>query len=547
MRLRTILFFVFCVIAVAPLILFWVLPNSQVFNDELDDVREQHLLIAKNLSGELSRYHLDLEKVFSFVRSNYNNISEINNLDALFETLDIRHFCVADASTGEVLNSIHAAGPQCPKFIPQQRLAKMLELTSDNPTSITTTGVFKTPDNENILYLLNKVSNILFVGAVRTRYLRDVGNRISFGELGHAAIVDKNGRAISHPLGDWEENAHDMSKIAVVQKMLAGETGVEMFYSPALETDMVAGFTSVEGPGWGIMVPQPVRELEAKANSVKSAGITVLAFGLALAAVVAYFASKILTHPFEQMVAAMHRIGAGELRAYEGIKQSAWQPVEFNAARDGIKAMSERLQENIDTISRHAYLDGITGLPNRECFRVLAQEEIDKMRSSRMKCAILFLDLDGFKQVNDVYGHRSGDDLLKGFANKLHAYCGHIMKRNARGADNALRILPARLGGDEFVVLLSNMSDMDFPGEFAQGLFQKVFGPFKIHNGVSLQVSGSVGGAVFPDQAGDFDELLRLADIAMYDAKNNGKGRFSLYSPAQEPKTSASSEQMQSA
>jgi len=547
MRLRTIMFFVFCVIAVAPLALFWLLPNSQVFNDELESVRERHLLIAKSLSGELSRYHEDLEKHFSFVRSNYGTISKINHLAQLFDNLDIRHVCVINVESGELLLSVHATGPKCPNNFPEERFAEISKLVSDDPEKIVTTGVFPTADDDTVFYLLNKVSDKMFVAAVQTNVLRNIGDRISFGEMGHAALIDRNGRAISHPRKDWEEAQHDLSELSVVQKILAGKTGVELFYSPALDVDMVAGYAPVVGPDWGVMVPQPIRELEQKADSVKSAGLTVLLFGLVLAAVVAYLASKVLTHPFEQMVRAMNRIGAGELRAYEGISQSSWQPIEFNAARDGIQAMSERLQENIDTISRHAYLDGITGLPNRECFKVLAQEEIEKMRVSRRKCAILFLDLDGFKQVNDVYGHRSGDDLLKGFANKLHSYCGHIMKRNARGADNALRILPARLGGDEFVVLLSNVHELDFPAEFSKGLFQKVFGQFKIHNGVSLHVSGSVGGAIFPDQAGDFDELLRLADIAMYDAKNNGKGRFSLYCPSQEPKTSATSQQMQSA
>ena len=274
--------------------------------------------------------------------------------------------------------------------------------------------------------------------------------------------------------------------------------------------------------------------------------LTTIGFGLAMSGLLAYLASKVLTSPVEQMVTALNRIGAGELRAYEKIQEPVWHPQEFVAAREGIRAMSERLQENIDTISRHAYLDGITGLPNRECFRVLAQEEIEKMHATGNRCAILFLDLDGFKQVNDVYGHRSGDDLLKGFASKLHTYCGHAMKRHARGADNAMRILPARLGGDEFVVLLSNLSHLEFTEQFASGLFSRVFGPFMIHNGVSLDVKGSVGGAIFPDQAHDFDELLRLADIAMYAAKNSGKGRFCLYHPNQANSLSGPAKQPES-
>ena len=103
------------------------------------------------------------------------------------------------------------------------------------------------------------------------------------------------------------------------------------------------------------------------------------------------------------------------------------------------------------------------------------------------------------------------------------------MKRRAAGVDNATTILPARLGGDEFVVFLANVGNQNTVHHFAQGLFHRVFGKFRLHNGVYIDVSGSVGGAIFPDQALDFDELLRLADIAMYQAKNSGKGKFCLH------------------
>lgn len=534
MRLRSILFVLFCLIAVAPLLLFWFLPNSRVLESEFNEVEERHLIIAENLSKHLDSYYFNLTNAFNFVVNDAKLHDTTFHYSSLFDNLNIRHICVAESATGKILQSLHANGPVCPPIVPSKRFEWMKEQLGNAKNTTISTPVVGTPDGENVFYLLVDDGNTLNIGAVRTNYLVNVGRSVKFGELGHAAIVDSAGKAISHPRSDWEESRHDMSKISVVKAMLNGETGVKLFYSPTLDADMIAGYAPVAGPGWGVMVPQPVRELQAKAESVKSAGLAVLLFGVVLAAIFALIASKILTNPIEQMVRSMHRIGAGELRAYEEIKVGRWQPEEFVAARNGIKAMSVRLQENIDTISRHAYLDGITGLPNRECFRVLAQEEIEKMQASGQKCAILFLDLDGFKQVNDVYGHRSGDDLLKGFAQKLHAYSGTVMKQHARGIDTAVRVLPARLGGDEFVVLLSNINDISFPAEFASGLFSRVFGPFKIHNGVSLQVSGSVGGAVFPDQADDFDELLRLADIAMYEAKNTGKGKYCLYTPEEE-------------
>ena len=73
--------------------------------------------------------------------------------------------------------------------------------------------------------------------------------------MGHAAIVDHTGRALSHPLADWVDVRKDMSKISAVQRMLNRETGVETFYSPALKGDMIAGFTFVDPVGWGVMIP----------------------------------------------------------------------------------------------------------------------------------------------------------------------------------------------------------------------------------------------------------------------------------------------------
>jgi len=374
----------------------------------------------------------------------------------------------------------------------------MQEQVDGNDKQVIVTGVMETPSVGNVIYALYKSDNRLFIGSFSTAYISKLASQITIGQRGHASVIDQYGNAISHPL------------------------------------KLVAGYTKTQVAGWGVLVPQPLSELKNKANEIRKTALTVMAIGFLIAVVLALFASRVLTVPIEQMVTAMRSIGNGELWAHEKITNGYFRPKEFIEARDSIKSMAEKLQENIDTISRHAYLDGVTGLPNRECFRVLAQEEIDKLSISGNSGALLFLDLDGFKQVNDVYGHRAGDDLLLAFSQRLHEYCGIFMKRYARGVDNALTVLPARLGGDEFVVFLGNISGPETTSEFAAQLFSKVFGKFNLHNGVSLEISGSVGGAIFPTQAGDFDELLRLADIAMYEAKNSGKGRYCLHKDAED-------------
>ena len=527
------MFMMFCVIAIAPIALFWLSPNSRIFESEIEEVSERHLIIARGIAGELDRYHQGLVSTFLYAVEQNPNAVDKGNLKRLFANFSIRRICFISTDTGAVARSIDGSVSECPVSFNKNQLQSLGSLVGDARGRVITSGVVPSGDGQNVFYLLYQTENILLAAEVDTGTIREIGDRVRFGIYGHAAIVDQAGKAISHPKKSWVTERRDLGKIPVVKRMVAGETGVETFYSPAFDNDVIAGFAAASATNWGVLVAQPINELQAKADSMKSTGFTVLAFGVFLAGILAFVAAKFLTDPIEQMVKSMNKIGAGELRAYEHMIERRWHPREFGTARESIKAMSVRFQENIDTISRHAYLDGVTGLPNRECFRVLAQEEIEKMQSVGGTCAILFLDLDGFKQVNDVYGHRSGDDLLKGFAAKLHAYCGYAMKQNARGADNGFRILPARLGGDEFVVMLSNLRDETFPRKFADGLFRRVFGTFMIHNGVSLQVGGSVGGALFPQQAGDFDELLRLADIAMYAAKNSGKGRYCQYSPEQ--------------
>lgn len=529
MRLRAIMTIVFCISAIAPLAIFWLWPHSQALNNEIYDVRERHLVIAKNLSGALDRYYIDLTTTFEFLIKDIPSHKRAEHFTKLFANLNINHICIANFTTGKITHSIQTIGPKCPDTVSEERFSWMQKQVDGRSQEVIVTGVMPTEKSGNVIYALYKIENKLYIGAFSTAYFKQIGGEIAFGKKGHAAIIDQTGKALSHPKADWENNRFDMGELDVVQKMLNGETGVATFYSPALKEDMIAGYTQTKYAGWGVMVPQPISELQNKASNIKTTALTVMAIGFLIAVILAYFASKVLTNPIEQMVLSMRHIGNGELWAHEKMTEGRFQPKEFSDARDSIKNMAEKLQENIDTISRHAYLDGVTGLPNRECFRVLAQEEIDKLSISGNSGALLFLDLDGFKQVNDVYGHRAGDDLLLAFSKRLHEYCGVFMKRYARGVDNALTVLPARLGGDEFVVFLGNIAGPETTTEFSEQLFTKVFGKFNLHNGVKLDISGSVGGAIFPTQAGDFDELLRLADIAMYEAKNNGKGRYYLH------------------
>jgi diguanylate cyclase (GGDEF)-like protein/PAS domain S-box-containing protein len=166
-------------------------------------------------------------------------------------------------------------------------------------------------------------------------------------------------------------------------------------------------------------------------------------------------------------------------------------------------------------ILKQAYYDSLTGLPNRFlAMDRLAQLLKEASRDAR-KAAILFLDLDGFKRVNDTLGHETGDRLLTQAADRLQSV--------VREGDSV-----CRLGGDEFVVLLRNLVNLKDVKTVANGLISQFRHPFRLDQR-ELVITTSIGIAIYPDDGDTSTELLRNADTAMYHSKDQGKNTFNFF------------------
>jgi diguanylate cyclase (GGDEF)-like protein len=162
-----------------------------------------------------------------------------------------------------------------------------------------------------------------------------------------------------------------------------------------------------------------------------------------------------------------------------------------------------------------AHFDALTQLPNRSSFYIEFRLELDKARRFKNRLALLFLDLDGFKRVNDTYGHDVGDSLLIDVAQRL--------RESIRTTD-----LAARLGGDEFTIILNGVNDGVESLEIAQKIIDKLSNPFHI-NHHSINISASIGIAIYPEHGNDLDTLVKNADDMMYEAKASGKNRAKLF------------------
>ncbi len=219
--------------------------------------------------------------------------------------------------------------------------------------------------------------------------------------------------------------------------------------------------------------------------------------------------------------------GEISIRCRNGKDHSEWQMIHTVYDNNGDTLKRVALFSDIteqkraeETIRRHAYFDPLTGLPNRRLFQDRLGLEIKRANRANLPIALLYIDLDRFKEVNDKLGHEAGDKLLHEAACRISA-C-------VRESDTV-----ARLSGDEFTVILSEIPDTRHTDYVAQKIVTRLAMPYQVA-GEMVDVSASIGISLFPDDAADISTLMNNADQAMYDAKSKGRNRFSHFDPSRQ-------------
>ena len=168
-----------------------------------------------------------------------------------------------------------------------------------------------------------------------------------------------------------------------------------------------------------------------------------------------------------------------------------------------------------EQIRYQANYDQLTGLPNRALFMDRLSRLVIESRRTKTNIGLMFIDLDGFKAVNDTLGHDAGDELLKQTADRLNI-C-------VRESDTV-----ARLGGDEFTVIMPLIDNIESTIVVADRILESLTEPFDL-SGEEGRISASIGISIYPDQADDDKQLLHNADVAMFHAKSQGKANYQFY------------------
>jgi diguanylate cyclase (GGDEF)-like protein len=193
---------------------------------------------------------------------------------------------------------------------------------------------------------------------------------------------------------------------------------------------------------------------------------------------------------------------------------------------DGVLEDATESRQTDQRLRRLAYSDGLTGLPNRNALMLSLERTLQLAKRHGRSSAILFLDLDQFKRINDTFGHTTGDQVLREAAERLQRCLrqSDVLAR-ARQPDSSQ---VSRLGGDEFTVLLSEIRGLDDAARVAERIIDAMREPFVVERS-ELVVGTSIGIAVFPSDGEDAASLLRKADAAMYQAKEKGRNTYQFF------------------
>lgn len=266
-----------------------------------------------------------------------------------------------------------------------------------------------------------------------------------------------------------------------------------------------------------------------------SSGSTAIKYAVAIITLLSILVSSlliiniirhILLKPINVLNKATAEISMGHLETTIDIESDD----EIGELAKSFNDMTSNLKESSDQVKFLAYHDNLTGLPNRLMFKEYLEPTLARAKRNNEIFAILFLDLDDFKRVNDSLGHKAGDKLLQNIATKLSKclrdedFISHLEEKGTYSSN-----IVARLGGDEFIILLTDINKTYSASFIAERILTEFKKPEMIE-GHELFMNTSIGISLYPEDGDTPDELIKHADIAMYSAKKSGKNNCKNYS-----------------
>lgn len=549
-----ILVFGFVVVAVVPVGMLALKLYRVAWDEAWREITEKHQLLAQNLAAPISIYVDDQRRSLGLL-SDYISAISANSAGSEHQLTPKQVELVAKGM-GRLkgFRSLSAVDLQGKIIVSTEkdRITTRSSLFRDETCYVRArkedrwflSGIKRSPFNQEPTLFMSMPMHDhdghqigILMGELRIDLIENLRSKIRFGKKGHSAIVDQTGHVIAHPNPAWMQEIKDISDWPIVQDMTRGKTGVTEFYSPFMGAMMVAGYSSVPGINWGIMVPQPKPEVEAQVNRLLHAQLAWGAVGLVLALVIAFVLVRWISVPLRRLYVAADAIVNQQLQgSLPDLSRHA--PKEIRSLRNRFAALVERLQtsrnqlnqlnrslqsriddatlelrETNRQLQQQASQDYLTKLANRRFFESMLLQRLTQQSGQEWDICLMLIDVDNFKPINDRYGHAAGDHVLVEMGKLITSTIGK-------------NDLVARYAGDEFVVLLSG--DMHLAQQHAQLILDAVAQKRFEWMEETIRVTVSIGLLCHtPELSYSMDILLQQVDEALYQAKENGRNRIS--------------------
>ena len=319
-------------------------------------------------------------------------------------------------------------------------------------------------------------------------------------EVADAKVFNNDGEQLAH----WQRS--DDSVLAHLEAEVATALLGEPINLPIHHQQQKVGHIELVGQGRSLLL-------------FLLSGLGGILFCMVLSAVLALYLSRRLLGDIVRPLRALASVAHGARRERSFDRRVPEAPIaelhelgnDFNALLDELEVWHSHLQSENETLAHQASHDSLTGLPNRAFFEGRLMRTLRTAKKYDERVAVLFLDSDRFKAINDQHGHAAGDAVLMAVATRVRA--------QLREED-----LVARLGGDEFAVLLTPLHKREDAERIADKIISSMQAPVQLADGQTVQTSLSVGIAIFPDHGATPGDLLHAADAAMYQAKRLSRG-----------------------
>ena len=319
--------------------------HKMLYENEVRLADDKHLVTASYLALSLSRYSRDVSLAFSHWANSVTSAgatgAAVYDHTYVAKSMDIDGLAIL-SQNNTVESSYSLIGHDI--ALPDEAILEELRVQSnDHLHGVQISDLQRIGDTRYFILGFNLDNDRLAIGYLNLNYIKHVQKQIAFGELGHAAIFDASGRAVAHPVPAVEENMMDASGLSIVARMMNGETGVDQFFSPPMNADMIAGFTYVPEAGWLVMVPQPIKELsDSVAASLRSTNLFILGVSIVLA-LLGWVLTRVLVRP-------IHRFTTASLEIADG-NYAVDLPDQENSSRE-MWCLNEALKIMVDQVSK---------------------------------------------------------------------------------------------------------------------------------------------------------------------------------------------------